>query len=156
MRLPWFLPPKFAYSKILYYLCTRKLTLGCLHDISEWGSRHILWRLLTLVFDLLECRKFQTWLLKTSSGRCPWVFIRPHVPKCVCGFVYTQRGFLHCLFVTKGNSYNLKRRISKKRDPRFIFRLFFLTLFILKTIAFAIDFWANIKVKAIYDFYYYL
>ncbi len=25
----------FVYFKNYYYLCTRKLTLGCLHDISE-------------------------------------------------------------------------------------------------------------------------
>ena len=37
---------------------------------------------------------------------------------CMC--VYTQRGFLHCLFETKGFSYDLKWRISKRRDPRFL------------------------------------
>ena len=31
----------FAYPKYLLYLCTRKLTLGCLRDITGWGSRHI-------------------------------------------------------------------------------------------------------------------
>lgn len=32
----------------------------------------------------------------------------------VCGYVYTQRGFLHCLFGTMGYSYDLYQRISNK------------------------------------------
>ena len=55
---------------------------------------------------------------------------------CVC--VYTRRGFLHCLFETKGFSYDLKWRISKRRDPRFLMSeteyLFFTPFPILTTI----------------------
>ena len=35
-------------------------------------------------------------------------------------YTYTQRGFLHCLFDITGFSYDLKKRISKRRDPRFL------------------------------------
>ena len=35
-------------------------------------------------------------------------------------YAYTQRGFLHCLFDITGFSYDLKKRISKRRDPRFL------------------------------------
>ena len=36
--------------------------------------------------------------------------------------VYSQRGFLHYLFGTKGTSYDLYQRISNKRDPRFMIK----------------------------------
>lgn len=34
-------------------------------------------------------------------------------------YVYTRRGFLHCLFDYDGFSQDLKWRISNKRNPRF-------------------------------------
>ena len=74
-------------QKFLFYLHISKIfrtfapansRWGVCIDVATWVSRHIEWRLLTLVFDRLEPRKLQTSIIsKTRRSRCSWVYNTP-------------------------------------------------------------------------------
>ena len=70
-------------------------------------------RLLTLVIDSLKRRNFQLILVrKQVSGRCSWLYI--HLDDI------HARGFLFAYSTKMGFSYDLKERISKRGNPRFL------------------------------------
>ena len=67
------------------------------------GADIIIRRLLTLVFDHLKPEKLQNVIFENKAVvDAHGVFIRPRVLFGARVFVYTQRGFLHCLFEITG------------------------------------------------------